>query len=153
MYQEEEEEEGKKELITLLCPPCFKSPEWCLLNVLPFKSWSSGLWRRVVLWYDTKVSEVYSEDGGCMDLRNIGILPHHYTASQPRRPRLELSRCESLKTRICFLCLWTYIKVSKVLNFQNSVGVSSNRKVFRVLVSSKDTFTASSVGALMLGNF
>jgi hypothetical protein len=24
-----------------------------------------------------------------MDLRNVGILPQHYTASQPRRPRLE----------------------------------------------------------------
>jgi hypothetical protein len=29
------------------------------------------------------------EDGGSMDLRNIGILPQHYTMSQPRRPRLE----------------------------------------------------------------
>jgi hypothetical protein len=24
-----------------------------------------------------------------MDLRNVGILPHHYTASRPRKPRLE----------------------------------------------------------------
>jgi len=24
-----------------------------------------------------------------MDLRNVGILPQHYTASQPRRTRLE----------------------------------------------------------------
>jgi hypothetical protein len=29
------------------------------------------------------------EDGGNMDLRNVGILPQHYTASQLRRPRLE----------------------------------------------------------------
>jgi len=29
------------------------------------------------------------EDGGSMDLPNVGILPQHYTASQPRRPRLE----------------------------------------------------------------
>jgi hypothetical protein len=28
------------------------------------------------------------EDGGSMDLRNVGTLPRHYTASQPRRPRL-----------------------------------------------------------------
>jgi hypothetical protein len=27
------------------------------------------------------------EDGGSMDLRNVGILPQHYTASQPRRWR------------------------------------------------------------------
>jgi len=29
------------------------------------------------------------EDGGSIDLWNIGILPQHCTASQPRRPRLE----------------------------------------------------------------
>jgi len=29
------------------------------------------------------------EDGSNKFLRNAGILPHHYTASQPRRPRLE----------------------------------------------------------------
>jgi len=28
------------------------------------------------------------QDGGSMDLRNVGILPQHYTASQLRRPRL-----------------------------------------------------------------
>jgi len=26
------------------------------------------------------------EDGGSMDLQNVGILPCHYTTSQPRRP-------------------------------------------------------------------
>jgi hypothetical protein len=31
------------------------------------------------------------EAGGSKVLRNIGILPQHYTASQPRRPRLEIS--------------------------------------------------------------
>jgi hypothetical protein len=29
------------------------------------------------------------EDGGSMELRNAGILPQHYTASQPRKPRHE----------------------------------------------------------------
>jgi hypothetical protein len=29
------------------------------------------------------------EDGGTMDLWNVGILPQHYTASQLRRPGLE----------------------------------------------------------------
>jgi hypothetical protein len=32
------------------------------------------------------------EDGGSMDLRNVGIPPQPYTASQPRRPRLETSK-------------------------------------------------------------
>jgi hypothetical protein len=33
--------------------------------------------------------DFHHEDGGSMDLRNVGILPQHYTASEPRRPRLE----------------------------------------------------------------
>jgi len=30
------------------------------------------------------------EDGGSVDLWNVGIIPWHYTVSQPRRPRLEV---------------------------------------------------------------
>jgi hypothetical protein len=33
------------------------------------------------------------EDEGSTDLWNVGILPQHYTASQPRRTRLESLRC------------------------------------------------------------
>jgi len=32
----------------------------------------------------------HPEDGGSMVLRSGGILPYHYTASQPRKPRLIL---------------------------------------------------------------
>jgi hypothetical protein len=32
-----------------------------------------------------------SEDGGSMDLRNVGVLPQHYAASQTKRARLEIS--------------------------------------------------------------
>jgi hypothetical protein len=35
-----------------------------------------------------------------MDLWNVGILPQHYTASQLRRPRLELDvKASKVKTR------------------------------------------------------
>jgi len=34
------------------------------------------------------VGGLHSEDGGRMGLRNVGLLPQHYKASQPRRPRL-----------------------------------------------------------------
>jgi hypothetical protein len=34
---------------------------------------------------------LHTEDGGGMDLRNVGILLQHYTVSQPRRSRLESS--------------------------------------------------------------
>jgi hypothetical protein len=36
-------------------------------------------------WYPTKTLHgitIYPEDGGCMNLRNVGILPQHYTALQ-----------------------------------------------------------------------
>jgi hypothetical protein len=48
-----------------------------------FKSRSSGLLGRGVKWSAP-------EDGGNNVLRNVGILPQHYTVSQPRRPRLEV---------------------------------------------------------------
>jgi hypothetical protein len=31
----------------------------------------------------------HPEDGGSKVLRNVGILPHHYTPSEPTRRRLE----------------------------------------------------------------
>jgi hypothetical protein len=36
-------------------------------------------------------SSGWSEDGGSMDLWNVGVLLQQYTASRPRRPRLESS--------------------------------------------------------------
>jgi hypothetical protein len=35
-------------------------------------------------------SSLHPEDGGSKFLRNVGVLQQHYTASQPRRPQLEL---------------------------------------------------------------
>jgi hypothetical protein len=69
------------------------------------KSRSSVFWRRTVMWQNTDVSEehvasifwsLHPEDIGSMALRNVGILPQHYTASQPRGPRIE--SCEKLKS-------------------------------------------------------
>jgi len=36
-------------------------------------------------------SSLHPEDGGSMVLWEVGILSQHYTASEPRRPRLESS--------------------------------------------------------------
>jgi len=46
-----------------------------------------------VFWVVTPCTVVagYQHFRGSMDLWNVGILPQHYTASQPRRPRLEIS--------------------------------------------------------------
>jgi hypothetical protein len=46
-----------------------------------FKLSSSGLWRL----------HFRGEDGGSMVLRNVDILPQHYTASQPRITGIESS--------------------------------------------------------------
>jgi len=42
----------------------------------------------VVLWEDITIPAFHPEDKGSMFLRNVGTL-QHYTASRPRRPRLE----------------------------------------------------------------
>jgi hypothetical protein len=62
--------------------------------------WHSGLWRRVVLWKDTDVSE---------DLA-AATSPHHYTVSQPRRPRNpQVSPWPGRDmNRIRWLCMFNY---------------------------------------------
>jgi len=56
--------------------PCSQAPSVC------FKSSSSGLWRHVVLWWYTSVSEVHAPwNEGWMDLWNVGALPQHHAAS------------------------------------------------------------------------
>jgi len=45
-----------------------------------------------VFWVVTPCSVVvvyHHEEGNKTNLRNVGILPQNYTASQPRRPRFE----------------------------------------------------------------
>jgi hypothetical protein len=64
------------------------------------KSRSSGLWcGRIPTFRRSSLHpfSLQSDDGGSMVLRNVDILPQHYTASQPRRTRLEsLSKPHSL---------------------------------------------------------
>jgi hypothetical protein len=77
-----------------------------LTHLFPFKSKSFGLWRRVVLWQDTKVSEVHAassfnshfEDGVSIDLKSF----YHTTALHGITTQQDLDlrhyRNESLKT-------------------------------------------------------
>jgi hypothetical protein len=44
--------------------------------------------------------QFHPEDGGSIELWNVGILPQHYTASLSRRPRLETVRIIGLQTEI-----------------------------------------------------
>jgi hypothetical protein len=46
----------------------------------------------VVVGYQRSGGPLHPEDGGSRVLRNIRILPQHYAASRPRRPRLESSQ-------------------------------------------------------------
>jgi len=52
--------------------------------VLSFQFRFFGLWRRVLLWYDTKVSKVHTAS-------SVSNLPPNYTASQPSSSRLQTS--------------------------------------------------------------
>jgi len=47
-------------------------------------------WKEVVVAYSTVLSQHFQVEGS-MDHWNVGILPQHHTASEPRRPRLESS--------------------------------------------------------------
>jgi hypothetical protein len=56
------------------------------------------------------------EDGGSIDLWNVGILPQHCTASQCRSPGLNHHRRESLKARFSdYITLYHSIKKRPVL--------------------------------------
>jgi hypothetical protein len=58
-----------------------------------FEAFTAVMVQVVVFWVMTPCSVVVGyqrfrvEDGGSKDLRSVHIIPQHYTASQPRRPR------------------------------------------------------------------
>jgi hypothetical protein len=68
---------------------------------------SSGLWRRVVMWWGTKMRD-------SLDLWNVCILPHHYTASQPRRTRIDMVWINKRKY-VIFLCCFVYFTFNSSL--------------------------------------
>jgi hypothetical protein len=47
-------------------------------------------------------------DGGSVDLWNVGVIPHHYTASQPRRPGPEILPSWKPHTHIIDRILWSF---------------------------------------------
>jgi hypothetical protein len=75
------------------------SPSWETQPLKKFHASRRGLLRRdavqccgrIPMFPKSMLPLTYPEDGGSMDLWNVGILPQHYTASQRRRPRLETS--------------------------------------------------------------
>jgi hypothetical protein len=50
---------------------------------------TSNIGTTVVMWWAINVS-LQPEDGDSKVLRNAGLLRHHYTVSQHRRPRKKL---------------------------------------------------------------
>jgi hypothetical protein len=67
------------------------------------------------------------EDGSSMDLWNVGILPQHYTVSQPRKPRLETSSPWKPQSSQ----IWQYLQqywdtqiFHRIVLFQNSHRIS-----------------------------
>jgi hypothetical protein len=72
--------------------PSYICSNWLMSVIYDHQELSQVLrfWRR---WFQIDVFWIVTprcvEDGDSTDLWKVGILPQHYTASQPRRPRLE----------------------------------------------------------------
>jgi hypothetical protein len=64
------------------------STAWTSETSVSYHNTASQL-RRPRLESLSKTHSLHPEDGGNIDLWNVGILPQHYTASQPRRHWLE----------------------------------------------------------------
>jgi hypothetical protein len=113
------------------------------------RRWKSMSWS----WVVTPCSEVvgyqrfggpwylHLEDGGGMALRNVGlhidgggsmafgsvgILPHHYTSSQPRRPRLEKEN-EGKSLAAVFWAVWDWWATFLILSCDHHFIASSSR--------------------------
>jgi len=72
-----------------------------------------------VLWIVKPCSNavVHTEDGNSMIVRILGILPHHSTASQTRRPRIEYSSPWKPQTLHCHFSFHQFCSVMNKLNF------------------------------------
>jgi hypothetical protein len=60
---------------------------------------------------------LHPEDGGIMEIRNVGILLQHYKVSKPRSPRNER---HSLILILCFLNFLSNVMFSVSLNLINA---------------------------------
>jgi hypothetical protein len=69
----------------------------------------------LVCVYHRYCLHLQGEDGGSMDLRNVGILPQHYAASHTEDLDLKHHRRESFKTRI-----GTYFKIKELTDHPGS---------------------------------
>jgi hypothetical protein len=77
-------------LISSYVSEAFETNDYTICEV------STAMKIQVIFWIVMPCSDVvgycfqiHPEGGGSTVLRNVGILPHQYMASQPRRPRLE----------------------------------------------------------------
>jgi hypothetical protein len=73
---------------------------------------------------------LYCEDGGSIELWNVGILPQHYMASQSRRPRLETSppwKARNSKPEIVSLTKWNTRPQTSI----NDLSISGILTIYR----------------------
>jgi len=88
-------------------------------------SYHNTKWRHNPEDLDLKYEAVHRpEDGGVMDFRNVGIIPQHYTASQPRRSHFDSSLRNFLQSysflmdMLCFECgLLKQVSTSHLIMF------------------------------------
>jgi hypothetical protein len=67
---------------------CFSTNVYCYKGIFRYRL-SPETFGYTLLCPLPQYQSLHPEDGGSMTVRNVGITPHHYTASEPRRPRHE----------------------------------------------------------------
>jgi hypothetical protein len=94
------------------------------------------------LHFQSEVTSLHPEDGGSMDLRKIGVLPQHYTASEPRNldlkpDTLNWLRIEYVVAAVLIPCiLIPEIQLTAQFHIQSELTASSKgtwwpREVFQ----------------------
>jgi hypothetical protein len=84
-------------------------------------------------------ASLHPEDGGSMDFWNVGILPRNYTASRPRRPRLESSLPRKLQNSSVILhsCPTQYYFIALHFSVSDKI-IKIEIELNVVLISTKD---------------
>jgi hypothetical protein len=108
------------------------------------KSRFSGLWRRVVLWWDTNVSEDLvasifrakwlAENEGIMDLWRVGILPQHYEGVSKSFRTGRLEREPQMVQLSAIRCCYIAILWVSLVSFAAITLCVASQRVFIVAI-------------------
>jgi len=76
---------------------------------------------------------LHPEDGGSIDIWNVGISPHHYTESQPSRPRLKMC---SLEEKMYTNCPWKWVSfMYRILLYSRKLRIYRTSKLLHICLN------------------